>query len=45
MSRDVNPKASTMTAIILALEKAGIEFLRAEATGKGEGVRLARHDL
>ena len=42
---DVNPKASTLEAIIIALEKAGIEFIRAEATGKGEGVRLASRAL
>ena len=42
---DVNPKTSTMIAIIGALEKAGIEFLRGDAGGKGEGVRLARGDL
>ena len=41
---NVNPKASTMTAIILALEKAGIEFMRGEEGGKGEGVRLKRAD-
>ena len=39
---DVNPKTSTMGAIVIALEKAGIEFLRGTAQGKGEGVRLAR---
>jgi len=38
---DVNPRASTLSAIILALEKAGIEFLRADGNGIGEGVRLA----
>ncbi len=37
---DVNPRASTLGAIILALEKAGIEFLRPNAEGCGEGVRL-----
>ena len=37
---DVNPRASTLGQIILALEKAGIEFLRAGADGRGEGVRL-----
>ena len=42
---DVNPKTSTMIAIIGALEKAGIEFLRGDPSGKGEGVRLARGDL
>jgi predicted transcriptional regulator len=41
---DVNPKTSTMMAIVAALEKAGIEFLRGDAAGKGEGVRLARGD-
>ncbi|MEA1675480.1 helix-turn-helix domain-containing protein [Nitrospirillum sp. BR 11163] len=42
---DVNPRASTLSAVILTLEKAGIEFLRADASGKGEGVRLTRHDI
>lgn len=37
---DVNPRASTLGAIILTLEKAGIEFLRPDANGCGEGVRL-----
>jgi hypothetical protein len=41
---DVNPKASTMTAIILALERAGIEFIREGEGGKGEGARLSRAD-
>ena len=42
---DVNPKVSTLDAIVVALEKAGIEFIRSEVSGKGEGVRLQRHDL
>jgi predicted transcriptional regulator len=42
---DVNPKMSTLNAIILALEKAGIEFIRGEHGGKGEGVRLNRAGL
>ena len=42
---DVNPKTSTMIALVLALEKAGIEFLRADANGKGDGVRLTRGDI
>jgi len=37
---DVNPRASTLDAIIVALEKAGIEFLRPDGRGIGEGVRL-----
>lgn len=37
---DVNPRASTLGAIILTLEQAGIEFLRGDAEGRGEGVRL-----
>jgi len=37
---DVNPRASTLGQIILALEKAGVEFLRADSGGRGEGVRL-----
>ena len=37
---DVNRRASTLAAIILALERAGIEFLRAGPDGRGEGVRL-----
>jgi predicted transcriptional regulator len=41
---DVNPKASTLSAIVLALEKAGVEFIRAGEGGKGEGVRLSRAD-
>ena len=34
----VDPRASTLSAIEDALQKAGIEFLGAD--GKGEGVRL-----
>jgi hypothetical protein len=41
----VNPKASTLSAIVLALEKAGVEFIRASEGGKGEGVRLSRADI
>lgn len=37
---DVNPRASTLDAIIVALEQAGIEFLRPDSSGIGEGVRL-----
>jgi predicted transcriptional regulator len=37
---DVNPRVSTMDAIVVALEKAGIEFLRPDGDGIGEGVRL-----
>lgn len=37
---DVNPRASTLDAIMVALEKAGIEFLRPDSKGIGEGVRL-----
>jgi predicted transcriptional regulator len=37
---DVNPKVSTIGAITSVLEKAGIEFIRAEGE-RGEGVRLA----
>ena len=37
---DVNPRASTLDAMIVALENAGIEFLRPDADGIGEGVRL-----
>jgi len=39
---DVNPKASTLEAMIRALEKAGIEFIRGGADGKGEGVRFLK---
>ena len=42
---DVNPKASTVESIILTLEKAGIEFIRPDASGKGEGVRFQSRDL
>ena len=42
---DVNPKTSTMISIIHALEKAGIEFIRADSAGKGEGVRFARDTI
>jgi predicted transcriptional regulator len=41
---DVNPKVTTLDAIVAALEKAGIEFIRADHAGKGEGVRLVRSD-
>lgn len=37
---DVNPKATTLSALIRALEKAGVEFIRNGADGKGEGVRF-----
>lgn len=37
---DVNPRSSTLSAIILALEQAGIEFIRPNGDGIGEGVRL-----
>jgi hypothetical protein len=39
---DVNPKASTMTAIILALERAGIEFIREGRRERGGGAPVAR---
>lgn len=37
---DVDPKSTTLAAIIRTFERAGIEFLRPDASGKGEGVRL-----
>lgn len=37
---DVSPRVSTLEAIIRVLENAGIEFLRPDREGRGEGVRL-----
>lgn len=42
---DVDPKSTTLSRIVNVFEKAGIEFLRPDATGKGEGVRLLSKDL
>ncbi|MBI3446605.1 MAG: helix-turn-helix domain-containing protein [Magnetospirillum sp.] len=37
---DVSPRVSTLEAIIRVLESAGIEFLRPDREGRGQGVRL-----
>jgi predicted transcriptional regulator len=37
---DVDPKATTLTRITTTLEKAGVEFIWPDSSGKGEGVRL-----
>lgn len=42
---DVDPKTTTLSRIVATLEKAGIEFISPDASGKGEGVRLVRKDL
>jgi predicted transcriptional regulator len=40
---DVDPKHTTISKIIETLEAAGIEFVRGDLDGRGEGVRILKN--